>query len=55
MSLPIPTSNTETHVRIVLNERELRTFLAALAKPPKPNQRLLAAAYRYAREVESRP
>jgi uncharacterized protein (DUF1778 family) len=41
--------------RIILTEREFRTFLAALAKPPKPNQRLLAAAYRYAREVESRP
>jgi uncharacterized protein (DUF1778 family) len=41
--------------RIVLTEREFRTFIAALAKPPKPNQRLLAAAYRYGREVESRP
>jgi len=43
------------HGRIILTECEFRTLLAALAKPPKPNQRLLAAAYRYAREVESRP
>ena len=43
------------HERIVLDERARTTFLAALAKPPQPNDRLAALADRYAREVMSRP
>jgi uncharacterized protein (DUF1778 family) len=43
------------HERIVLNERSRDTFFAALANPPQPNDRLVALAERYAREVKSRP
>jgi len=43
------------HERIVLNERARDTFLSALAHPPQPNDRLMALAERYAREVKSRP
>ncbi|MBV8371307.1 MAG: DUF1778 domain-containing protein [Candidatus Eremiobacteraeota bacterium] len=43
------------HERIVLNDRARETFLTALAKPPRPNDRLVALAKRYAREVKSRP
>ncbi len=43
------------HERIVLNDRARQTFFAALSKPPKPNDRLVALAERYAREVQSRP
>ena len=43
------------HERIVLNERARSTFLSALANPPRPNDRLVALADRYAREVTSRP
>jgi uncharacterized protein (DUF1778 family) len=43
------------HERLVLNERARETFLSALVHPPKPNDRLLALADRYAREVKSRP
>ena len=43
------------HERIVLNGRASETFLTALAKPPRPNDRLVALAERYAREVKSRP
>lgn len=42
------------HERIVLNERARRTFLSALANPPHPNDKLVALADRYAREVTSR-
>ncbi len=42
------------HESIVLNERARRTFLSALANPPHPNDRLVALAERYAREVTSR-
>ena len=43
------------HERIVLDDRARRTFLAALANPPGANDRLVALADRYAREVKSRP
>jgi uncharacterized protein (DUF1778 family) len=43
------------HERIVLSARARDTFLAALANPPRPNDRLVALAERYAREVKSRP
>lgn len=43
------------HERIVLTERARKTFLTALAKPPRPNDRLVALSERYAREVKSRP
>jgi uncharacterized protein (DUF1778 family) len=43
------------HERIVLTDRARRTFLTALAKPPRPNDRLVALSERYAREVKSRP
>jgi uncharacterized protein (DUF1778 family) len=43
------------HERIVLSDRARDTFLSALANPPKPNDRLVALADRYAREVKSRP
>ncbi len=42
------------HETIVLNERARRTFLSALGNPPHPNDRLVALAERYAREVTSR-
>lgn len=41
--------------RLVLHGRARDTFLSALADPPKPNDRLVALADRYAREVKSRP
>jgi uncharacterized protein (DUF1778 family) len=41
--------------RIVLTERARKTFLTALANPPRANDRLVALAERYAREVKSRP
>lgn len=43
------------HERIILNERSRETFFAALSCPPKPNDRLIALADRYAREVKARP
>lgn len=43
------------HERIVLNRRARDTFLTALARPPKANDRLVALMERYAREVKSRP
>lgn len=43
------------HERLVLNGQQRENFLAALVKPPKPNDRLLELADRYAREVKSRP
>jgi uncharacterized protein (DUF1778 family) len=43
------------HKRIVLNQRARTTFLAALASQPTANDRLVALADRYAREVKSRP
>ncbi|MDB5070476.1 MAG: hypothetical protein JWM87_1587 [Candidatus Eremiobacteraeota bacterium] len=43
------------HERIVLTDRSRDTFFAALADPPEPNDRLVALAHRYAREVKSRP
>jgi len=43
------------HERLVLNEQSRETFLSALVRPPKPNDRLAALAERYAREVKSRP
>lgn len=43
------------HERIVLNDRAREMFLTALAKPPRPNDRLVALAERYAVEVKSRP
>lgn len=43
------------HERLVLNETSRETFLSALVRPPKPNERLKALADRYAREVTSRP
>jgi uncharacterized protein (DUF1778 family) len=43
------------HDRITLNERSRKTFFAALTNPPRPNDRLMALADRYAREVKTRP
>jgi uncharacterized protein (DUF1778 family) len=43
------------HERIALSARARDTFLAALAQPPQPNDRLIALMERYAREVRSRP
>jgi uncharacterized protein (DUF1778 family) len=43
------------HERIVLTERSRAAFFSALTHPPEPNDRLVALAERYAREVESRP
>jgi len=43
------------HERIVLNDRSRKTFFDALTTPPRPNDRLVALADRYAREVKSRP
>ena len=43
------------HERIVLNRRARAMFLAALANPPQANDRLVALADRYARDVTSRP
>ncbi len=45
----------EEHERLILSERARATFLRALANPPQPNDRLIALADRYAREVTSRP
>ena len=39
---------------IAVNERARRTFLSALTNPSQPNDRLVALAERYAREVTSR-
>jgi uncharacterized protein (DUF1778 family) len=41
--------------RMVLDGRARESFLAALARPPKANDRLVALMERYAREVTSRP
>lgn len=41
--------------RMVLDGRARESFLAALAQPPKANDRLVALMERYAREVTSRP
>jgi uncharacterized protein (DUF1778 family) len=43
------------HERIVLAGQARETFLAALARPPKANDRLVSLMERYAREVTSRP
>ena len=43
------------HERIVLDNDARATFVAALANPPPANDRLIALADRYAREVTSRP
>lgn len=45
----------DEHARLVLDGRARDTFLSALADPPKPNDRLVVLADRYAREVKSRP
>ncbi len=42
------------HERVVVEGRARETFLAALAQPPKANDRLVALMERYAREVTSR-
>ncbi len=41
------------HERIELSGQARDTFLAALANPPKANDRLVALMQRYAREVKS--
>lgn len=43
------------HERMVLAGEARETFLAALARPPKANDRLVSLMERYAREVTSRP
>jgi len=43
------------HERMILSTKARDVFLAALANPPKANDRLVALMERYAQEVKSRP
>ena len=45
----------EEHEHLILSDRARATFLRALTDPPQANDRLIALADRYAREVTSRP